>query len=92
MTVCVVMAVTQLLAWAIWAGTTRHPSRFKLWTVVIGGALAMLLEVYDFPPYKGYADAHAVWHATTIPLTYLWWSFIRDDAELRTAALVKKAK
>lgn len=92
MKVCVVMAVVQLLSWAIWAGVTRHPSRLKLWTVVFGGALAMLLELYDFPPYMGYADAHSLWHASTVPLTYLWWSFIKDDAEFRTSTLIKKAK
>ncbi|KAL6865250.1 hypothetical protein ACP4OV_016401 [Aristida adscensionis] len=92
MKVCVVMAVVQLLTWSIWAGVSRHPSRLKLWIVVFGGALAMLLELYDFPPYKGYADAHSLWHASTIPLTYLWWSFIKDDAEFRTSTLIKKAK
>ncbi|PUZ58386.1 hypothetical protein GQ55_5G505800 [Panicum hallii var. hallii] len=92
MKVCVVMAVVQLLTWAVWAGVTRHPSRLKIWTVVFGGALAMLLELYDFPPYMGYADAHSLWHASTIPLTYLWWSFIKDDAEFRTSTLIKKAK
>lgn len=92
MKVCVLMGLAQLLIWAIWAGSTRHPSRLKLWTVVVGTSAAMLLEIYDFPPYKGYVDAHALWHATTIPLTYLWWSFIRDDAEFRTSTLVKKAK
>ncbi|KAF8663191.1 hypothetical protein HU200_055793 [Digitaria exilis] len=56
------------------------------------GALAMLLELYDFPPYMGYADAHSLWHASTVPLTYLWWSFIKDDAEFRTSTLIKKAK
>ncbi|XP_048229262.1 uncharacterized protein LOC8272619 isoform X2 [Ricinus communis] len=92
MKVCVVMGVAQLLIWAIWAGVSRHPSRWKLWMVVVGGGLAMLLEIYDFPPYKGFIDAHALWHATTIPLTYIWWSFIRDDAEFRTSSLLKKAK
>lgn len=92
MKVCILMGVVQLLVWSVWAGVTRHPSRWKLWTVVIGGGLAMLLEIYDFPPYEGFVDAHALWHATTIPLTYLWWSFIRDDAEFRTSTLVKKAK
>uniref|UniRef100_A0A2P2JM16 Post-GPI attachment to proteins factor 3 n=1 Tax=Rhizophora mucronata TaxID=61149 RepID=A0A2P2JM16_RHIMU len=84
--------VAQLLLWATWAGVTRHPSRWKLWAVVLGGGLAMLLEIYDFPPYRGFVDAHALWHATTIPLTYLWWSFIRDDAKLRTSSLVKKVE
>ncbi|XP_027061964.1 uncharacterized protein [Coffea arabica] len=92
MQVCVVMAVTQLVVWAVWAGVTHHPSRWKLWIVVVGGGLAMLLEIYDFPPYKGYVDAHALWHATTVPLTFIWWSFIRDDAEFRTSNLIKKVK
>lgn len=92
MKVCVAMGIGQLLLWAVWAGVTRHPSRWKLWVVVVGGAAAMLLEIYDFPPYLGYVDAHALWHATTIPLTYLWWSFIRDDADFMTTTLLKKKK
>ncbi|GMP70120.1 hypothetical protein CsSME_00029108 [Camellia sinensis var. sinensis] len=92
MKVCLGMGLAQLLIWAIWAGITCHPSRWRLWIVVIGGGIATLLEIYDFPPYSGFVDAHALWHATTIPLTYLWWSFIRDDAEFRTTTLIKKAK
>ncbi|KAI3894821.1 hypothetical protein MKX03_014927 [Papaver bracteatum] len=78
MKVCVVMGVTQLLLWAVWAGVTR--------------GLAMRLKIYDFPPYMGFIDAHALWHLTTIPLAYLWWSFIKNDAEFRTSELVKKVK
>lgn len=92
MIVCVVMAMAQLSMWAVWAGVSNHPSRWKLWLVVISGGLAMLLEIYDFPPYEELFDAHALWHVTTIPLTYIWWSFIRDDAEFRTSNLLKKAK
>lgn len=92
MKVCVVIAVSQLLIWSIWAGISHHPSRWKLWTVVIGGGLAMLLEIYDFPPYQGLVDSHALWHATTIPLTYMWWSFIKDDAKFGTSNLSKKDK
>ncbi|XP_024438429.1 uncharacterized protein LOC7482151 isoform X2 [Populus trichocarpa] len=92
MKVCVAMGVAQLLIWAVWAGVTNHPSRLKLWVAVVGGGLAILLEIYDFPPYQGFVDAHALWHATTIPLTYLWWSFVKDDAEFRTSSLLKKAR
>ncbi|KAF7069137.1 hypothetical protein CFC21_074803 [Triticum aestivum] len=92
MKVCVAMGLVHIAAWAVWSVVTHHPSRYKVWIVVFGGALAMLLEVYDSPPYKGYADAHSLWHASTIPLTYLWWTFVRDDAEFRTSTLVKKAK
>lgn len=92
MKVCTGMGITQLLVWAVWAGVTSHPSRWKLWVGAVGGGLAMLLEIYDFPPYRGFVDAHALWHATTIPCTFLWWNFVRDDAEFRTASLLKKAK
>lgn len=90
MKVCLIMGIAQILLWALWAGLTHHPKRFKLWAVVIGGGLSTLLEIYDFPPYKGYIDAHALWHAATVIPTYLWWSFIKDDAELRTSNLIKK--
>lgn len=92
MKVCMAMGIAQLLTWAVWAGVTRHPSRWKLWVVVAGGGLAMVFEIYDFPPYRGYIDALALWNAINIPLTYLWWSFVRDDAEFMTSALLKKAK
>ncbi|XP_059667025.1 uncharacterized protein LOC132312615 isoform X1 [Cornus florida] len=90
--VCMAMGIVQLLFWAVWAGVTRHPSRWKLWAAVVGGGLTMLLEMYDFPPYRGFVDAHALLHSTAIPLTFLWWSFICDDAEFRTSTLIKKAK
>ncbi|XP_051123049.1 uncharacterized protein LOC127245932 isoform X2 [Andrographis paniculata] len=92
MKACMAMGGVQMVVWAAWAGATRHPSRRKLWMVVLGGALALLLEICDFPPYWGLVDAHAVWHATTVPATYLWWSFVRDDSVFRTSALVKKTK
>ncbi|CAN6860556.1 unnamed protein product [Brassica oleracea] len=92
MIVCVVMGTAQIFLWARWAAVSRHPSNWKLWVVVIASGLAMLLEIYDFPPYGGYFDAHSIWHLATVPLTILWWSFIRDDAEFRTSSLLKKSK
>ncbi|GMJ10871.1 hypothetical protein like AT1G16560 [Hibiscus trionum] len=92
MKVCMVMGVAQLLIWGIWASVTSHPARWKVWLFNVGGTLAVLLEVYDFPPYKGILDAHALWHAANIPLAYVCWSFVRDDAEFRTLTLLKKMK
>ncbi|KAJ1395806.1 Per1-like [Sesbania bispinosa] len=92
MIVCVVMAVAQLTIWAVWASVSHHPSCWKVWFVVLAGGLAMLLEIYDFPPYQGLLDAHALWHAMTVPLTFLWWSFIKDDAQFLTSKHVKKSK
>ncbi|CDY55489.1 BnaCnng29030D [Brassica napus] len=76
MIVCVAMGVAQLFLWARWA-VSRHPSNWKLWVVVIA---------------SGYFDVHSIWHLATVPLTILWWSFIRDDDEFRTSSLLKKSK
>ncbi|XP_074319637.1 uncharacterized protein LOC141656586 [Silene latifolia] len=92
MKVCLAMGLTQFLLWVIWAGKSLHPARLKLQVVAYGGALSILLWIYDFPPYWGYIDARAVWHATTIPLSYLWWSFINDDAEYITLNRLNKSK
>lgn len=43
-------------------------------------------------PYQGLVDIHATSHALTVPLTYIWWSFIKDDAEYRTSILLKKVR
>ncbi|KAL8141504.1 hypothetical protein V2J09_014536 [Rumex salicifolius] len=82
--VCFVLMVSKLALWVIWATLTRHPSRWKVWAVMTGAALSLLLLAYDFPPYRGFIDSHALWHASIIPLSLLWWSFVRDDAEFRT--------
>ncbi|CAN6919867.1 unnamed protein product [Brassica oleracea] len=92
MIVCVAMGVAHLFLWARWAAVSTHPSNWKLWVVVIASGLAMFLEIYEFPLYGGYFDAHSIWHLATVPLTILWWSFIRDDVEFRTSSLLKKSK
>ncbi|GLT74365.1 hypothetical protein SLA2020_461680 [Shorea laevis] len=92
MKVCVAMGVAQLLIWAVWANFSSHPSRWKLWLFVVGRSFAMLLAVYNFPPYWGFVDAHALWNVANIPLTYLCWGFVREDAEFRTITLLKKVK
>lgn len=92
MKICVAMGIIQLLLWTFWGWFTHHPARFKLWFVVLFGSSAMLLEIFDFPPIWGIFDAHSIWHAVTIPLTYFWWSFIKDDAVYRTHYLTSMMK
>lgn len=92
MKVCLAIGIAQMLLWAVWSVVTRHPSSIKLWVIAIGATLAVLLEISDFPPYKGYVDAHSLTHAIVLPLSFLWWSFVKDDAEFRTAALTKKMR
>ncbi|CAN6986300.1 unnamed protein product [Brassica oleracea var. botrytis] len=89
MIVCVAMGVAQIFLWARWAAVSRYPSNWKLWVVVIASCLAMALEIYDFPLRM---KAHSIWHLATVPLTVLWWSFIRDNVEYRTSSFLKKSK
>ena len=49
-------------------------------TLVALTTLAMSLELLDFPPVFRSVDAHALWHASTIPLAAAWWSFLCNDA------------
>lgn len=83
--VCTAMTVTKLLFWSVWAGQTQHPARWKVWVGVFGGALSLLIELIDFPPYWEMVDSSALWHASTLPLAHIWWSFVKDDAEFSSS-------
>jgi hypothetical protein len=81
---CVGAGALQTAAWAAWAGGApagrRHPGRPPLLSFMGAVNAAMLLEVLDFPPLFGAAlDAHALWHAATAPLAYLWYAFVAAD-------------
>lgn len=41
---------------------------------------AMSLELLDFPPILRILDAHALWHAATVPIAILWYRFLVNDA------------
>lgn len=42
--------------------------------------LATLLEVLDFPPIWRALDAHALWHAATVPIARMWYTWLIEDA------------
>lgn len=42
--------------------------------------LASCLELFDFPPIWRALDAHALWHAATVPLAGMWYSWLIEDA------------
>ncbi|CAN7100714.1 post-GPI attachment to proteins factor 3 isoform X1 [Brassica rapa] len=86
------IGAVELVVWGVWAALTSHPSKWKLRAFFVSSILTMCLRMLDFPPYKGYVDAHALWRAAGIPLSYLWWSFACDDAVFRTTVLLKKSK
>lgn len=78
---CVAIGIMQQLMWCTWALKHNHPHKWQLvWFVVLINA-ALSLEILDFPPLGGLLDAHAMWHLCTIPLTYIWYSFVLADVQ-----------
>lgn len=79
MKLCIALGISTAVAWLVWVTRTRHPGRWIVYKFMGLVHLAMLLEVLDFPPLLRLFDAHALWHAATVPLTYLWYQFIQAD-------------
>jgi hypothetical protein len=79
MMLCIAVGIATAVAWLVWVTTTKHPGRWTLYKFMGLVHLAMLLEVLDFPPLLHTFDAHALWHAATVPLTYLWYQFMAAD-------------
>lgn len=48
-------------------------------SLCVGGADLSRRSAQDFPPVLGSMDAHAVWHAATPPLSYLFYRFLIAD-------------
>ncbi|KAJ3063664.1 hypothetical protein HDU98_000536 [Podochytrium sp. JEL0797] len=71
------------LAWLTWCLQNRRREQrayvWKMITFVVLLLCAMSLEVLDFAPYYWVLDAHALWHAATVPLVYLYYEFFVDD-------------
>ncbi|KAF8968238.1 Per1-like protein [Flammula alnicola] len=90
-----VLGLTHNALWAIYSLPAsmsliqRFPSRSKsyrprfaskaAWFVVLTtGATA--LELFDFPPWAGIIDAHALWHLSTAPIALMWYDFLVEDS------------
>ena len=95
MKVCISIGVLTALAWVVWVTYIKHPGQKLVYQFMVLVHLAMLLEVVDFSPLLWLFDAHALWHAATVPLTYLWYKFVFEDMQWCVAkassAVVKKA-
>eukprot|EP00878_Enallax_costatus_P019990 GHUV01021111.1.p1 GENE.GHUV01021111.1~~GHUV01021111.1.p1 ORF type:complete len:370 (+),score=93.09 GHUV01021111.1:245-1354(+) len=79
MKVCIAVGLLTACAWLTWVTAVQHPGRRILYQFMGLVHAAMLLEVLDFPPLLWLFDAHALWHAATVPLTYLWYKFVFAD-------------
>ena len=78
---CVAAGAVHSLILLAWSFSTAHPRRVRLLGLLTAAHAASLLEVLDFPPLAGIADAHALWHAATPLVTLGWYSFLADDCE-----------
>ena len=72
----VVVGSLQNLLWT-WFSYTQYRKTQKSWAIWPGFIvawiiLAMSLELFDFPPYRGMIDAHSLWHLGTVVPT-IWW-------------------
>lgn len=77
------VGAVNVVGWVVWClyHRTKQPYVWKCVTVVLGLNLLLALEVGEFAPLFWVLDAHALWHASTFPLCYLWYSFIIDDGQ-----------
>lgn len=69
--------------WLVWGlGNARWNVQGKLAIVwVIGAGLCGMLEIFDFEPIWDLVDAHALWHAGTVPLVLIIWKIYTLDAQ-----------
>lgn len=79
--VCLAAGAVQSLLWVVWTAITAPAGRRHLVAFVALVNACMLLEILDFPPFNDVLDAHALWHACTVPLVYLFYVFIATDAQ-----------
>ncbi|KUL92020.1 hypothetical protein ZTR_01121 [Talaromyces verruculosus] len=82
----VVVGVIQNVFWTAFSIYRYRKEPKKPWMawpamIVLWISLAMSLELFDFPPWWGLIDAHALWHLGTVIPTAWWYLFIVQDAK-----------
>ncbi|XP_022227796.1 post-GPI attachment to proteins factor 3 [Drosophila obscura] len=81
MKVNIATGVLSAVGWFIWCHRvrTRRPYFKRILRFYVLFALAMSLELLDFPPICWILDAHALWHFATVPLVSLYYDFMIED-------------
>ena len=67
--------VLNSVCWFAWCVRVRRVQPY-VWKVMVATMclnVLILLEVFDFPPILWILDAHALWHAGTVPVSILWY-------------------
>jgi post-GPI attachment to proteins factor 3 len=85
MITCIGISILHALLWLTWIlaalSSASASSSYSIRLCVLCNAmlaLSALFEIFDFPPILLIIDAHAVWHALTIPLTFLWYMLWKE--------------
>eukprot|EP01040_Poterioochromonas_malhamensis_P007602 gene7602-8208_t len=86
---CIGIAVITTILWIIWilyqyiavtgysfVTSLKYAIIVQIWFVI-----ASMFEIFDFPPIYRTIDAHACWHALTIPLGFVFYRFWLLDFE-----------
>ncbi|EGP89291.1 uncharacterized protein MYCGRDRAFT_70164 [Zymoseptoria tritici IPO323] len=81
----VVVGLVQNIMWT-WFSVHRFRKVGRLWAawpglIVFWILFAMSLELFDFAPWWGMVDAHALWHLGTVGPTVWWYNFLLKDAQ-----------
>lgn len=60
--------------WLYFALKTKNSEALRF---VVANVLSMAMVAIDFPPFFELIDMHALWHLSTIPITLMWYNFIK---------------
>jgi len=81
MKLCVLVGLASVVLWLRIALVEGKPHLRRLSVLSLFSSTLVALELLDFPPIAGIFDAHALWHAATMPLPIWFYSYIRTDIE-----------
>ena len=72
------------LAWCYWHRKDyQHVSKCVTTVLLLNASIA--LELLDFSPILWTLDSHALWHLSTSPIHFIWYSFIIEDCKILAA-------
>ena len=89
----IIITAIGAVSWSIFiARHWRRPYTYKIVVFIMMMMIAMLNELYDYAPWFDIFDAHSIWHGSTIPLGFLFWSFVYDDVQFERRLYEEKHK
>ena len=77
----VLTGITNIVLWLVWSWFCRKCR--PVWKCALSMCLTLTLaslEIIDFPPIFWIFDSHSLWHLSTIPIPYIWFNFLTENA------------